>query len=218
MLKININLMEELKKYVYSIIKEYSNSQNREDLFQAGMLGVCEASKNYDINSGVKFTTYAYKYILGEVLKYLREDRNIHLSKDIIKDYKRINYINEYIYKSEGRPATIDEISKLLKIDKKRINEVLLLNIKEYSLSNCIDSKNDNLLLEDIICDKRCNNNYIDLKNAINELNNNEKELIYERYFENKTQTEIANKKNISQVKVYRYEKDILKKLKDKMS
>ena len=220
MLTLNKEVIENLKRFVYSIIKEYSNESNREDLFQAGMLGVCEASKKYDSSSNVKFTTFAYKYILGEVLKYLREDRNIRVSKELIGDYKKIIRAKEHIYKSSGRLASNEEISKLLNIDEQRIQEAVQYNEKEYSLSFVIDNEENSLPLQDIIYDKSTvsENNYIDLKDALNELDENEKKLIYERYFEDKTQTEIAKNRNTSQVKVYRYERKVLDKLKDKMS
>ena len=79
-----------------------------------------------------------------------------------------------------------------------------------------IISDDEKISLEDTISDNR--NNYFELNDALKELNDSEKRLIYERYYENKTQTEIAKEKNISQVKVYRYERKILDKLKDKMS
>ena len=81
-------MLELQEKLVYSIISKYANNSNREDLFQVGMIGAIIAYNKYDESLGVKYSTFAYKYILGEVLKYLREDRSIHISRDIINDYK----------------------------------------------------------------------------------------------------------------------------------
>ena len=217
MLTITNDLIIDLKKMVYSIINNYSNNSNREDLFQAGMVGVIEASKKYDSSSNVKFSTFAYKYILGEVLKYLREDRNIKISRDIIREYHNINNIKDNYYKNYGRPISIREISKILNIDENRVDEILKMNEKELSLYMEVD--NDEINLQDIIYnkDEENNNSYIDLKNALNELDFDEKKLIYERYYNNKTQTDIAKESKISQVKVYRYERRILDKLKDRM-
>ena len=217
MLTITNDLIIDLKKMVYSIINNYSNNSNREDLFQAGMVGVIEASKKYDSRSNVKFSTFAYKYILGEVLKYLREDRNIKISRDIIREYHNINNIKDNYYKNYGRPISIRKISKILNIDENRVDEILKMNEKELSLYMEVD--NDEINLQDIIYnkDEENNNSYIDLKNALNELDFDEKKLIYERYYNNKTQTDIAKESKISQVKVYRYERRILDKLKDRM-
>lgn len=215
MLTLTDELITSYKKLVYSIISKYSNERNKDDLFQAGMMGIIDASKKYDNSSNVKFTSFAYKYILGEVLKCLREDRNIKISRDIIRDYKRINIVKDHIYKMYGRPTNNKELSKLLNMNEERINEVINYNEKELSI-NMIISDDEKISLEDTISDNR--NNYFELNDALKELSDSEKRLIYERYYENKTQTEIAKEKNISQVKVYRYERKILDKLKDKMS
>ena len=114
-----------------------------------------------------------------------------------------------------GRPTNNKELSKLLNMNEERINEVINYNEKELSI-NMIISDDEKISLEDTISDNR--NNYFELNDALKELSDSEKRLIYERYYENKTQTEIAKEKNISQVKVYRYERKILDKLKDKMS
>jgi len=215
MLTLTDDLISNYKKLVYSIISKYSNDNNKEDLFQAGMVGIIDASKKYDSNSGVKFSSFAYKYILGEVLKYLREDRNVKVSRDILKDYRRVCLAKEYIYKTYGRTTNNKELSKILNLSESRINEVLSINEKELSL-NMIISDDEKISLEDTISDNK--KSYFELKDAIKELNTSEKKLIYERYYENKTQTEIARENNMSQVKVYRYERKILDKLKDKMS
>ena len=215
MLTLTDELISSYEKLVYSIISKYSNERNKDDLFQAGMMGIIDASKKYDNSSNVKFTSFAYKYILGEVLKCLREDRNIKISRDIIRDYKRINIVKDHIYKMYGRPTNNKELSKLLNMNEERINEVINYNEKELSI-NMIISDDEKISLEDTISDNR--NNYFELNDALKELSDSEKRLIYERYYENKTQTEIAKEKNISQVKIYRYERKILDKLKDKMS
>ena len=156
-----------------------------------------------------------YKSILGEVLKYLREDRNIRISRDIISDYKKIYKTKEYIYQTYGKNISNKELSKIINIDEKRINEVLLYNQETRSLDNEISS---NSTLKDIIPFKDKSIDYIDLKDAFKDLTNEEKELILERYYYNKSQTEIAKEKNISQVKVYRLERKTLDKMKDKIA
>ena len=221
MLKLNDELINNYKALVYGIIKNYSNDSNKDDLFQVGMVGIIEASKKYDYNSGVKFTTFAYKYILGEVLKYLREDRNMKIGRDLISDYKKIIYTRDYIYKNKGRIVGTGELSKILDMSESRINNVLMYNEKEVSLNSKINEDgNKELLLEDTIkIDEVVNkDDKILLKDALSELDESEKNIIYKRYFENKTQQEIASEENLTQVKVYRYEKKVLQKLRDKMS
>lgn len=216
MFQLNNDIVKSYKKLIYSIIKEYCNEYNKEDLYQAGLLGLIKASKTYDKEkSNAKFSSFAYKSILGEVLKYLREDRNIRISRDIISDYKKIYKTKEYIYQTYGKNISNKELSKIIKIDEKRINEVLLYNQETRSLDNEISS---NSTLKDIIPFKDKSIDYIDLKDAFKDLTNEEKELILERYYYNKSQTEIAKEKNISQVKVYRLERKTLDKMKDKIA
>lgn len=203
------------EKLVYSIISKYANQNNKEDLFQVGMMGATIAYQKYDKSLGIKYSTFAYKYILGEVLKYLREDRSIHISRDIINDYKKIMIARDYIYKEYGYVDN-KRLSKILGISEDRINEVLNYNESTISLNKPIG---EDIALEDTIKDNKLDiNDLVSLKDALNHLDQNEKRLIYERYFNNLTQTELAKRDNISQVKVYRYERKILDKLKDKMS
>ena len=210
-------LLDLQKKLVYSIIRKYSTPETRDDLFQVGMVGALKAYQKYNEESGVKYSTFAYKYILGEVLKYLRENRLIKLNRDVISDYKKINYAKEYIYKSYGKVSD-EKLSKILNISIDRINEVNIYNNKVESLNKTIIPLED-LILEDVIPEKSMNiEDSISLKDAINSLDKDEQRLIYDRYFNELTQTDIAKENNITQVKVYRLERKILNKLKDKMT
>lgn len=208
-------MLELQEKLVYSVINKYANIYNKDDLFQVGMIGALTAYQKYDESLGVKYSTYAYKYILGEVLKYLREDRNIRVSRDIINDYKKILIGREYIYKEYGRVEN-SKLCKILGISEDRLNEVLKYNDNVTSLNKPIG---DEITLEDTIKDNSMDiNDRVALKLAFKDLNSEEKRLIYERYYNNLTQTELAKRNNMSQVKVYRLERKILDKLKDKMS
>ncbi len=208
-------MLELQEKLVYSVINKYANIYNKDDLFQVGMIGALTAYQKYDESLGVKYSTYAYKYILGEVLKYLREDRNIRVSRDIINDYKKILIGREYIYKEYGRVED-SKLCKILGISEDRLNEVLKYNDNVISLNIPIGEE---ITLEDTIKDNSIDiNDRVALKLAFKDLNNEEKRLIYERYYNNLTQTELAKRENMSQVKVYRLERKILDKLKDKMS
>lgn len=208
-------MLELQEKLVYSIISKYANNSNREDLFQVGMMGAIIAYKKYDKSLGIKYSTYAYKYILGEVLKYLREDRSIHISRDIINDYKKILIGRDYIYKEYGYVDN-KKLSNILDISEERINEVLNYNDNIISINKPIG---EDITLEDTIRDNKLDlNELVSLKDALNNLSLEEQKLIYERYYNDLTQTEIAKRDNISQVKVYRLERKILDKLKDKMT
>lgn len=210
-------LVELQKKLVYSIIKQYSTVETKDDLFQVGMVGAITAYQKYDSSTGVKYSTFAYKYILGEVLKYLRENRTIKLNRDIIKDYKMVTSAKEYIYKTYGRIDN-DKLSEILNMSRDKIDEVLSYNNNIISLNKLVIPEEE-LTIEDMI-----SNNDIDvgdrvgLQDALDSLDDEEKELIYDRYYNELTQTDIAKEKNMTQVKVYRLERKILNKLKDKMT
>lgn len=215
---INDELIASYEKLVYKIISKYSNESNKDDLFQAGMLGVINASKNYNKDMNIKFSSFCYKYILGEVLKELREDRNIRVGREIIRDYKKILLARESIYKNYGYYPSTLSLSKILNMSENRIVEVLNYNEKELSLNMTIND-DEKLVLGDVLYNKEelDKEDLINLRNALSNLTKEERELIYERYYENKSQTSLAKEKNISQVKVYRYERKVLDKLKDKM-
>ena len=218
MLKLNNELIKEYERLVYSIIKNYATESNKEDLFQEGMMGLIDASKTYKEGS-TKFSSFAYMHILGRVLKYIREDRNMKIGRDLIKDYKRVLLLKEQIYKSYGRPASEEDICRILKMDKSRLNEVLLYNEKELSLNKVVSDEEKNIELEDTIYNKEEIDklDMFDLKEALSNLSKEERDLIYKRYYENMTQAEIAKENSTSQVKIYRYERRILDKLKDKI-
>lgn len=218
MLKLTDELVLSYEKLVLSIVNKYANNYNREDLYQVGMKKLNEIAPNYDSSLGVKFSTYAYRHILGEILDYIRKDKNIHISRDIISLSRKIKIAREQFYKNLGREPSEEELSKILNIDKTKIAYVLNVNQNTESLDKTYD-EDENITLADKVYEeeKISKEDLISLKDALNELNNEDRNLIYQRYFEDKTQTEIAREMNISQVKVYRMERKILDELNDKM-
>lgn len=219
MLKIDNEFILMNKNFVYSIVNKYATNENREDLYQIAMLTFIKISKSFDPSKGVKFTTYAYKHILGEILNYIRQNKNIKPSRDTIRAYIRILKIKEAFYAANGRKIKTQELSKIMKISEVKINEIenacaLIESLDAYADNNETYTLKDTLSKKENI-DK---NDLIELKYALENLDSKEREFLYERYFENKTQTEIAKEKNISQVKVYRYERGLLDKLKDEIA
>lgn len=218
MLKLSDELIVKYDNLVYSIVNKYSSNYNKEDLLQVGRNALVIAYQKYDPNLNIKFSTYSYKYILGEILKYIREDKNIHISRDLITLNKKIKDLNDQYQMINGTKLSSKELSSILKIDESKINEVINLYQNTESLDST-EYDEEGLPLYDKISNQE-NIDQIDLislKDALNTLNDEDKNLIYQRYYENKTQTELANEMNISQVKVYRMERKILDDLKTKM-
>lgn len=214
----NEELVKLNEKLVYSIVNRFSNKENAEDLYQVGMMALTKASKNFDKSKNVKFSTYAYTYILGEVLKYISEDRALKASREVVNNYSKIMKAKEYIYITYGRNVSNEELSKLTGIDEIKISEIINACSKPESLDSYINDDERDTLLDTI---KEENNlskeDLISLKDALSNLSREDRKFLYDRYFENKTQTEIAKEKNITQVKVYRYERSLLDKLKSEM-
>lgn len=201
------------QKLIYSIAKYFSGYQNKEDLYQAGYLGVINAFKNYDENKGCKFSTYAYPYILGEMKKLVREDKGIKINRQTNK----INLMIEkaYIILSQTlmRTPSIKEISDYLNIDENIISDAILSTNKIRSIDETIGADND-FTLEDVIGYNDNIDELIMLKDSLLKLSKEEQAIINNRYVNDLTQTETSNIMNISQVQVSRKEKKILKKLK----
>lgn len=219
MIKVDNEFLELNKNLVFSIVNKYASNYNKEDLYQVGMMAVIRASEMYDNERNVKFSTFAYKYILGEILKYIREDKGVKLSRDIIKLYKKIISLKNQMYLTCGRYITDEEVSELLNVSVSKINEVMKLCSGVESLDSVISSHDKDLTLMDTIKDENnlSKEDLISLKDALRNLNKEDQMLIYQRYYEGKSQTEIAKEKNISQVKVYRLERKILDDLSDKL-
>ena len=213
MLNLTNELIKLYEKKVLFIANKYSNKSNFEDLYQAGMTGLLEASKNYNENLNTSFSTFSELYIKGEILDYIRKDKNIKVSRDFYRLKKKIDIVKDRMKKE----PTIDELSYILGESKEKILTVINTDQNVKSIEEPIT---EDLTLKDTISKKEEIDSFdlLCLKDALNELNEDEKNLIKERYYNGKTQTELANEMNISQVKVYRMERKILDDLNNKLS
>ena len=219
MLIINDEMMKLYEKKVIFIANKYSNNYNREDLISQGKLGLLKAAKKYDENLGIKFSTFSEKYILGEILEYIRNDKNIRVSRDFIRLKKKVDLTIKEFYEIKGRYPNSKEIAYILKESENKIIDVLNINQNVSSLDETIND-NDNILLKDTISKKENIelDDLICLKDALNDLSKEERNIINERYYNGKTQTQLAKELNTSQVKVYRMERKILDELNYKMA
>ena len=117
------SLIKENEWLIYSLIKKYPN-YNKEDLYQAGIIGIIKAYKKYNSNIGIKFSTYAYKYILGEIIKCISEQRNIQVSEDYISISKRYLQVKKLLTDKYNREATFKEICEVLDVSESRISQL----------------------------------------------------------------------------------------------
>ncbi len=210
------DVISQNKNLVYSICSKYSNYTDKEDLHQVGMIGLISAYKNFDSNKNVKFSTYAFPYIVGEVSKYVRENKNIKVSKDLVKLGRKIN---EYIEKHKevrGYEPSISDIALMLDTKKQTVINALEALKATKSLDEEINDDGKAITLLDITPSKEkvSFDQMIDLKAAFKYLSGEERILVINRYFKDMTQSEVAKLMGVNQVYISRLEKKVLDKLK----
>ena len=154
MLKLTDELVIKYDSLIMSIVNKFAQNYNREDLYQVGRNALLKASLKYDENANVKFSTFSYKYILGEILKYIREDKNLHVSRDMIRLNRNIKVAEERYYMSYGKYPSSYELSLLLKENENKIKEVLNLCQNTDSLDEKNDYGDNELSLYDVTYDK----------------------------------------------------------------
>ena len=210
-----IEIIKENKNLICSIINKYASYYEFDDLYQVSIIGIMKAYQNFDENKGVKFTTYAYKYILSEVLLFINNNKTIKVSRQYQKLYKKILEAKNLLTQKLMKEPNTYELSLFLEIDECLINEVLRYQEKIKSLDEVImdDGKEVTLLDQVQAYDK--SDDYSSLYGSLSTLSNEELELINLRYFSDLTQSEIAGIWGTNQVKVSRNEQKILKKLKN---
>lgn len=204
---------------IYSIINKYRGFYDLDDLHQVAVIGMMRAVTNYKDNLNTKFSTYAYKYILGEVLKFVNDNRSFKVSKEYLQLEKQINKAREVLTQKMMRSPSNFELAIFLEIDEKIINQVDLVTGKMESLDKVIMEDGKSLTLLDTIASNKNDHNIdnIYLYQELAKLEDEEKNLLKNRYFLDKTQQETAEILGINQVQVSRNEKKILKKLKTNM-
>ncbi|MBR3606599.1 MAG: RNA polymerase sporulation sigma factor SigG [Lachnospiraceae bacterium] len=203
-------------RLVLSVIKRFSSSnENVDDLFQIGCMGLMKAIDNFDITLNVKFSTYAVPMIQGEIRRFLRDNSTIRVSRSI-KDtaYKAI-YTKEAMMKNNFKEPTIAEIAKEVGVSKEEIVYALDAIQNPMSLYEPVYTEGgDTLYVMDQISDKKNKEEkwveHLSLNEAMKQLNKREYEIISLRFFEGKTQMEVAEMIGISQAQVSRLEKNAL--------
>ena len=197
------------EKLIFKIASKFHDI-SKEDLYQAGVIGIIKAYKNYNKQSDTKFTTYAYNYIFGEMYELANNTRAIRLNKQVLKTYKKIEQARQHLTQKLGYYPSIQEVSSFLSIPESIILEIETCTNEIMSL----DSNEERPVYETIPNNKETiKSDNIDLKDSINTLSEEEKQIINYRYYKDYTQSETAKILGMSQVKVSRYEKKSLTKM-----
>ena len=222
----DLNSKEELingnLKLVLSILRKYNNrTDNMDDLFQVGCIGLIKAIDNFSLEHDVKFSTYAVPMILGEVKRYLRDNSSLKVTRGLKDIAYRASKVKENLTNELDREPTIKEIAMVLDIPEFDIVEAFEAMKDAVSMSEPIYSDGgDTIYLSEQIKDNKNKlsiETSIMLKDALESLKDKEKFIIYKRYFEGITQMELSEEIGISQAQISRIEKNGLDSLKKKM-
>ena len=204
-------------RLVLSVLRRFSNSnENADDLFQIGCIGLMKAVDNFNTELDVQFSTYAVPMIIGEIRRYLRDNNTIRVSRSLRDTAYKAIYAKENYMKQNLKEPTIMEIASEIGIEKEEIVHALDAIQSPVSLYEPVYTEGgDTLYVMDQISDKKNREeNWVEelaLRAAIDKLDERERYIIRLRFFEGKTQMEVAEEVNISQAQVSRLEKHALK-------
>ncbi|MBR0349588.1 MAG: RNA polymerase sporulation sigma factor SigG [Clostridia bacterium] len=206
-------------KLVLSVIQRFTNrGEPLDDLFQVGCVGLIKAIDNFDVELGVRFSTYAVPMIIGEVRRYLRDNNSVRVSRSMRDTAYKAIQVREKLSNELDREPTIEEISKELDMKKEDVVISLEAIVDPVSLYEPVyNDGGEAIFVMDQIGDKNTADSWMDeilLCDAIRALSDREKRILNLRFMLGKTQTEVAEEVGISQAQVSRLEKGALKKIK----
>jgi RNA polymerase sporulation-specific sigma factor len=203
------------------VIQRFSNStEDVDDLFQIGCIGLMKAVDNFDVTQNVKFSTYAVPMIIGEIRRYLRDNNSIRVSRSIRDIAYKAVYARENLRKKNDREPTIEDIASEIDMSPEEVIYALDAIQSPVSLYEPVCSEGgDTLYIMDQISDKKNKEDFwveeLSVREALSQLNDRERNIIRLRYFQGKTQMEVAEEISISQAQVSRLEKLALKNMKN---
>ena len=210
-------------RLVLSLVKRFRiKNLGADDVFQAGCVGLIKAIDGFDMRVGVKFSTYAVPMIVGEIKRYLRDGNSLRVSRSIRDTAYRALKAREAI-EERDEEATIAKIAKEMQIAEREVVYALDAISDPVSIYEPVYNKaGDTLLLMDQLADDKNTDEiwteHVALSEAIGKLGERERKILYLRYFEGKTQTEISGEVGISQAQVSRLEKNALQNIRENIS
>jgi len=215
---INCNL-----RLVLSIIKKFnSRGENIDDIFQVGVVGLIKAIDNFDMNQNVQFSTYAVPMIIGEIKRYLRDSSCLKISRSIRDVSFKISKIKEAYVNKYNEDPTVQQLARLAEESEDDVIMALDSMVKPMSLNEAIYNEGgdeiyvlDQIKDDDNEMDKIADK--ISVMQAMEKLSEKERQIIKRRFFDNKTQTEMAMEIGISQAQVSRIEKTAIERLKRRL-
>ena len=203
-------------KLVLSVIKRFNNrNENADDLFQVGCIGLIKAIDNFDLSQNVLFSTYAVPMIIGEIRRHLRDNNSIRVSRSLRDIAYKALQMREQILNEENREATIEEIAQRLGFEKEEISHALDAIQEPVSLYEPVynDGADALFIMDQISDNKNIDENWVEdiaISEGLKKLTERERNIIKKRFFDGKTQMEVAEEIGISQAQVSRLEKTAL--------
>lgn len=216
-------LVEENTGLVWCVVKRfYNRGTEAEDLFQIGNIGLLKAIDKFDLSYDVRFSTYAVPMISGEIKRFLRDDGMIKVSRSLKELAYKAYLCQEKLQEAWGREPTVPEIAEYLQVEPEELTAALDASGDVESLQKPIYQKDgQEISLMDKLPENEAQEdrvlNHMLLKELLTSLDKEERQLIYLRYFADRTQSQVGRELGISQVQVSRLEKKILKSMRERI-
>ncbi|MGJ7919918.1 RNA polymerase sporulation sigma factor SigF [Neobacillus sp. LXY-4] len=214
-------IVEKNMRLVWSVVQRFLNrGYEPDDLFQIGCIGLLKSVDKFDLSYDVKFSTYAVPMIIGEIQRFIRDDGTVKVSRSLKELGNKIRKAKDELSKTIGRIPTVNELAEFLEISAEDIIMAQEASRTPTSIHETVfENDGDPITLLDQIDDGNEEKWFdkIALKEAILELDDRERLIVYLRYYKDQTQSEVAARLGISQVQVSRLEKKILQHMKDRM-
>ncbi|MEH7387724.1 RNA polymerase sporulation sigma factor SigF [Bacillus sp. JJ1521] len=214
-------IVQKNMRLVWSVVQRFLNrGYEPDDLFQIGCIGLLKSVDKFDLSYDVKFSTYAVPMIIGEIQRFIRDDGTVKVSRSLKETGNKIRKAKDELSKRFGRVPTIAEIAGYLEITPEDVVLAQEASRAPSSIHETVyENDGDPITLLDQIADNNETNWFdkIALKEAIRDLDERERLIVFLRYYKDQTQSEVATRLGISQVQVSRLEKKILQQMKDRM-
>ncbi|KWW11404.1 MULTISPECIES: RNA polymerase sporulation sigma factor SigF [Peribacillus] len=209
-------------RLVWSVVQRFLNrGYEPDDLYQIGCIGLLKSVDKFDLSFEVKFSTYAVPMIIGEIQRFIRDDGTVKVSRSLKEMANKIRRAKEELSKTYGRVPTVNELAEHLDLSPEEIIMAQEASRSPSSIHETVyENDGDPITLLDQIADNNETSwfDQIALKEAIQELNERERLIVFLRYYKDQTQSEVAARLGISQVQVSRLEKKILQQMKNHMN
>lgn len=210
-------LVEANVRLVWSVVQRFMNrGYDPDDLFQIGSIGLIKSIDKFDLSYDVRFSTYAVPMIIGEIQRFLRDDGSVKVSRTLKETGNKIRRAKDALTKILGRSPTVNEIADELEITMEEVIHAEEAGRTPHSIHETVFENDgdpitllDQLALEDSKWFEK-----LSLEEAIQNLSDRERLIVYLRYYKDQTQTEVAERLGISQVQVSRIEKKLLQEIK----